>query len=172
MRISITPQVPPGLLARHRPRAGQVLDGAPGARGELDVINAQDDQLYRRPLAVALSGCDLFIPALHDETALARLWEELISRAAAGRARPGRRMARPARTTARRGQTLVDAYRFDALRFEGPGTDLTVGLLPTSRFASETPGMADGRRDPSTRPNLPTEEIVDLARPNPQRTVS
>jgi aminopeptidase len=32
----------------------------------------------------------------------------------------------------------IDAHRFDALRYRGPGTDLTVGLLPTSRWLCAT----------------------------------
>ena len=31
----------------------------------------------------------------------------------------------------------LDGLSLDALHFEGPGTDLTVGLLPSSRFAKE-----------------------------------
>jgi aminopeptidase len=60
----------------------------------------------------------------------------------------------------------IDAHRFDALHFEGPGTDLTVGLLPTSRFSSETPGMqtVDGIVH---QPNIPSEEIASA--PDPQR---
>ena len=52
------------------------------------------------------------------------------------------------------------------MRFEGPGTDLTVGLLPTSRFGSETPGMqtVDGVIH---SPNLPTEEVTTT--PDPMR---
>src|SRR3712207_7446163 len=30
----------------------------------------------------------------------------------------------------------LSAARFDALHFEGPGTDLTVGLLPSSTFGN------------------------------------
>ena len=63
----------------------------------------------------------------------------------------------------------VDSYRFDSLRFQGPGTDLTVGLLPTSRYASETPGMqtVDGIVH---APNLPTEEIATDTRSVRART--
>jgi aminopeptidase len=45
---------------------------------------------------------------------------------------------------------------FDALRFNGPGTDLTVGLLPFSRFRSGTITTSWGRRH---FPNMPTEEV-------------
>ena len=52
------------------------------------------------------------------------------------------------------------------MRFQGPGTDLTVGLLPTSRFGSDTPGMQtiDGIIH---APNLPTEEVTTT--PDPMR---
>ena len=60
----------------------------------------------------------------------------------------------------------LDALRLDALRFQGPGTDLTVGLLPTSRFARRAPGMktVDGI---AHNPNLPTEEVFTT--PDPLR---
>ena len=39
---------------------------------------------------------------------------------------------------------LLDERRFDAIRFRGPGTDLTVGLMPESRWL--TGAERDGRR--------------------------
>ena len=61
------------------------------------------------------------------------------------------------------GATLTER-RFDAVRFEGPGTDLTIGLLPSSRWASATFTTVDGI---DHRPNLPSEEVFTT--PNPQR---
>jgi aminopeptidase len=60
----------------------------------------------------------------------------------------------------------IDERRFDALRFDGPGTELTVGLLPSSRFSHEAPGMTtvDGVQ---FAPNIPTEEIATT--PDPER---
>lgn len=46
--------------------------------------------------------------------------------------------------------------RFDALRYHGPGTDLTVGLLPASRWLCATFTTTDGIEH---IPNLPTEEV-------------
>jgi aminopeptidase len=104
-------------------------------------------------------------PGLDDDTAVAQLWEQLIyvlrldeqDAAAAWHTR--------LQQLHEAGQR-IDAHHFDALHFEGPGTDLTVGLLPTSRFSSETPGMqtVDGIVH---APNLPTEEIASA--PDPQR---
>jgi aminopeptidase len=58
---------------------------------------------------------------------------------------------------------LTDA-RFDALHFEGPGTDLTVGLLPSSRWISASFETKDGI--PHV-PNLPSEEV--FTSPDPER---
>ncbi len=66
-------------------------------------------------------------------------------------------------TLAEVGRRLTER-RFDAIHFEGPGTDLTVGLLPGSIFeggAHETSwGLEFG-------PNLPTEEVTSA--PDPRR---
>ena len=59
----------------------------------------------------------------------------------------------------------VTAHRFDALRFRGEGTDLTVGLLPTTRFMAAEFQTVDGIRH---MPNLPSEEVFGA--PDPQRT--
>jgi len=50
----------------------------------------------------------------------------------------------------------MNERRFDALRYRGPGTDLTVGLLSTSRWMSALFRDAGGRE---YVPNMPTEEI-------------
>ncbi|MDX6376092.1 MAG: aminopeptidase, partial [Gaiellaceae bacterium] len=46
--------------------------------------------------------------------------------------------------------------RFDAIRFRGPGTDLTIGLLPKSRWKAGTETTRSGVR---CVVNMPTEEI-------------
>lgn len=55
--------------------------------------------------------------------------------------------------------------RFDSLRFRGPGTDLTVGLLPRGRWLAATFETSWGRRHV---PNLPTEEV--FTSPDRRRT--
>ena len=54
---------------------------------------------------------------------------------------------------------------FDAVRFRGPGTDLTVGLLPQSRWTAAGVETAWGR---FYVPNLPTEEVFTT--PDRRRT--
>jgi aminopeptidase len=51
---------------------------------------------------------------------------------------------------------LLNEHRFDAVRFRGPGTDLTVGLLPQSRWYGGASKTNLGRR---YVPNLPTDEV-------------
>ena len=50
----------------------------------------------------------------------------------------------------------LDALRLNAVRFTGPGTDLTIGLLPESRFVG---GGSETRGGVVHFPNLPTEEV-------------
>ncbi|HEX7625879.1 MAG TPA: aminopeptidase [Gaiellaceae bacterium] len=163
VRISITPQVPPGLLAGIDPaRAGR--DALPAVKENFDVINARTTNWTVVPWP-SPEWARLVHPGLDDDTAVARLWEQLVyvlrldeqDAAAAWHTR--------LQQLHEAGQR-IDAHRFDALHFEGPGTDLTVGLLPTSRFSAETPGMQtiDGIVH---APNLPTEEIASA--PDPQR---
>ena len=50
----------------------------------------------------------------------------------------------------------LNERRFDTIRFRGPGTDLTVGLLPASRWMCAAFETEDGIEH---IPNLPTEEV-------------
>lgn len=52
--------------------------------------------------------------------------------------------------------SALDERRFDALHYRGPGTDLTVGLLPGSRWMCAHFQTVFGVRHV---PNLPTEEV-------------
>ena len=95
------------------------------------------------------------------------------ARAAVG-ADPAHLPPRRGRSRSRRGRARQDvlvgvaerltARRFDALHFEGPGTDLRVGLLPTSRWLSARFETVDGIVH---MPNLPTEEVFTA--PDPLR---
>jgi aminopeptidase len=102
-------------------------------------------------------------PSLEPADALARLWEEIVHVCRLDEADPvaawRERMAFLAGVAER-----LSAARFDALRFEGPGTDLTVGLLPSSRWLSASFATADGL---AHVPNVPSEEVFTT--PDPQR---
>jgi aminopeptidase len=53
-------------------------------------------------------------------------------------------------------QDALNGYGFDAIRYSGPGTDLTVGLLPESRWEGGSSTTVTGREH---IPNVPTEEV-------------
>jgi aminopeptidase len=55
--------------------------------------------------------------------------------------------------------------RFDAIELRGPGTELTIGLLPTASWTSADFSTAKGLRHLA---NLPTEEVFTT--PDPRRT--
>jgi aminopeptidase len=55
--------------------------------------------------------------------------------------------------------------RFDALHYEGPGTDMTLGLLPSSGWRAARFQTVGGIEH---MPNLPTEEV--FTSPDPERT--
>jgi aminopeptidase len=51
---------------------------------------------------------------------------------------------------------VLTERRFDSLRYRGPGTDFTVGLLPSSRWVAASATTVFGQ---THVPNLPTEEV-------------
>jgi aminopeptidase len=59
----------------------------------------------------------------------------------------------------------LSELRFDAIELKGPGTELTVGMLPTHRWWAADFETAGGLRH---FPNLPTEEVFTT--PDPERT--
>jgi aminopeptidase len=164
VRISVSPTIPPGLMDGVDP-AVVGRDQLPKLRGHLEVINARTTNWCVVPWAT-VEWARVVHPELADDAALAKLWEQLVymlrldadDAAAAWRERVGELHAAGAR---------LDDAGLDALHFEGPGTDLTVGLLPTSHFAGEVPGSTtiDGV---VFNPNLPTEEVFTT--PDPTRT--
>jgi aminopeptidase len=103
-------------------------------------------------------------PDLPEDEAYERLWSEL---------EHVLRLDEPDPVAAwdERMSVLSDAARrltaraFDAIELRGPGTELTVGMLPTHRFWAADFTRADGLRH---FPNLPTEEVFTT--PDPLRT--
>jgi aminopeptidase len=163
VRISLTPQVPPGLLdGIDAARAGR--DMLPSLKESFQVINARTVNWTVVPFA-SVHWARAVFPGDDDDVALAKLWDQLVYVLRLDEPDPSAAWRERLRELYENG-LRIDARRFDALRFQGPGTDLTVGLLPTSRFALETPGMrtVDGVMH---APNLPTEEVDTT--PDPYR---
>ena len=161
-RISLSGPATPGLLDDLDPRrAGR--DQLPFIREAGVVVNERTTNWAIVPYPT-IGWARQVHPGASDEEALARLCEQILH------------VCRldeddPVAAWQERSDFLVGAAdrmterRFDALRFEGPGTDLTVGLLPTTKFMAARFETIDGIEH---MPNLPSEEIFGA--PDPQRT--
>lgn len=60
---------------------------------------------------------------------------------------------------------LLEERRFDAVRYRGPGTDLTIGLIPGGHWLTAADETVEGRRHVV---NMPTEEVYTT--PDRRRT--
>jgi aminopeptidase len=163
-RCVLVPMVPPGLLDGVDPaRAGQ--DRLPTLEETFKTIDDRSIAWTLSPYPT-LRWARVVYPDLDADEALDRLWQDVVhvcrldepDPAAAWHERIDQIFQ-----VARR----LDALDLDALRFEGPGTDLTVGLLPSSRFAKEG-GASQTRTGVRHVPNIPTEEVYTT--PDPRRT--
>lgn len=106
-------------------------------------------------------------PDLPSEAACARLWEAI---AEVCRLKEPDPVAAWEARFARLGAVIgkLSALGLDSLHFEGPGTDLTIGLLPDSRWVCADFETAWGLRH---CPNLPSEEVFTTPDPNRTRGV-
>ena len=68
-------------------------------------------------------------------------------------------------STLRANADRLAAQSFDAIELRGPGTELTIGMLPTHNWWAADFTTAEGLRH---LPNLPTEEVFTT--PDPERT--
>ncbi|HWS32477.1 MAG TPA: aminopeptidase [Actinoplanes sp.] len=84
-----------------------------------------------------------------------RLWEAVATAMRLDAEDPAAAWQERAATLAERGAAL-DALELTAIRYEGSGTDLTVGLIPGCHWTGG--GLIDGAGVPYM-PNIPTEEV-------------
>jgi aminopeptidase len=163
-RIVLVPLVPPGLLdGVDAGRAGR--DRLPSVEEVFRVIDERSVAWTLSPFPTE-SWAQVVYPDLDAAAALDALWADVAHVCRLDEPDPA------AAWTARIDEiwqvaSRIDALDLDALRFEGPGTDLTVGLLPSSRFAKEG-GASYTRTGVRHVPNLPTEELYTT--PDPERT--
>jgi len=160
-RVGLSGPTEPGLLDDVDPAlAGR--DQLPFLKESAKVVNDRTTNWSIAP-APTEGWARLVHPDAPGHEALTRLWDEVVhvlrldedDPVAAWRARADALVGAAERMTGR---------RFDALRFTGPGTDLTVGLLPSSRWLAARFETVDGIEH---MPNLPTEEIFTT--PDPRR---
>jgi aminopeptidase len=105
----------------------------------------------------------LVYPELDDDTALERLSGDVVHVCRLDEPDPAAAWKRRTEELAAVGARLT-ALHLDALHFEGPGTDLTVGLLPSSSWVGAISTTIDGLEH---LPNVPTEEVFTT--PDPER---
>ena len=160
-RIALTGPSMPGLLNDLDPvRAGR--DQLPFLRESAQVVNARTTNWTAVPCPTQ-PWAELVHPDLEPAAALARLWEEVLHMCRLDEDDPVAAWTARQDTLSGVAERLT-ARRLDALHFEGPGTDLRVGLLPTSRWISARFETVDGI---GHMPNLPSEEIFTT--PDPRR---
>jgi aminopeptidase len=160
-RVGLTGPVAPQAMDGVDPaRLG--LDMLPSIREGMAIINERTTNWTAVPCPT-VGWATLVHPRLDPAAALERLWQQVghICRLdepdpiAAWQARIDQLQAVSQR---------LDQLRLDAVRFDGPGTELTVGLLGSSRWLAARFETADGIVH---APNLPTEEVFST--PDPER---
>ncbi len=179
----VPPWIGQRMLALGELRAANIsLSGppAPGLMDDIDPARAGKDRLPQVPEALEVIHQGLLnwtvgpgptpewarrvYPDLEPDAAYERLWQELGHVLRLDEPDPvaawTRRSAELIETA-----TQLTELRLDSLHFRGPGTDLTVGLLPGSRWIAAAITTADGI---PFAPNLPSEEIFTT--PDPTRT--
>ena len=160
-RITLNGPVAPEALAGIDPaRAGRdLLPYLPNAG---DVVNRATTNWCVAP-APTLGWATLVHPDLEPDEALDRLWEEIAHVCRLDEDDPERAWRDRARTLESVAARLTER-RFDAIRLHGQGTDLTVGLFPSSARHEADYTTVDGLRH---FPNIPSEEMFTT--PDPAR---
>ncbi|HTU85435.1 MAG TPA: aminopeptidase [Solirubrobacteraceae bacterium] len=160
------------VVALTGPVAPRIMDGIdparlgrdllPQIRESIEIANQQTTNWTAAPCPTQ-SWAELLHPDLARDAALARLWDDVAYVCRVDEQDPiaawERRMDGLVSVAGK-----LDELALDALRFEGPGTELTVGLFRTSRWHCARISTVDGIVH---APNLPTEEIFTT--PDPVR---
>jgi aminopeptidase len=102
-------------------------------------------------------------PELEPEDALDKLWEEITYVLRLDTDDPVEAWQERMRVIVASADRMTER-RFDSLHLQGPGTDLTIGLMPSSRWLGADFTTAEGL---THYPNLPTEEVFTT--PDPER---
>jgi aminopeptidase len=102
-------------------------------------------------------------PELEPEAALDKLWEEVTYVLRLDTDDPVEAWRERMKIIVASADRLTER-RFDSLHLKGDGTDLTIGLMPSSKWLGADFSTADGK---THYPNLPTEEVFTT--PDPER---
>jgi aminopeptidase len=160
-RVALSGPVAPGLLEDLDPvRAGR--DRLPSVKEAGKVVNERTTNWTIVPCTTQ-EWASLVHPDLSAEEALAKLDEQIIHVLRLDEEDPiaaWRERADALQSAA----TKLTGHSFDALHYEGAGTDLTIGLLHGAEWQAARFETVDGVEH---MPNLPTEEV--FTSPDPSR---
>jgi aminopeptidase len=160
-RIGLSGPSAPGVLEDLDPvRAGR--DRLPAVKESGKVVNDRTTNWSIIP-APTPAWATLVFPDLPPDEALAALEERLLHVLRLDEDDPIAAWRERADTLASAAARLTERG-FDALHYEGPGTDLEVGLLPGAIWEAARFETVDGIEH---MPNLPTEEVFTT--PDPAR---
>ena len=157
------------LSGPHAPTALDGLDPARAGRDLLPYLPEAGEVVNRRTTnwcivpAPTPSWAEVVYPELANGQALPKLWDSVAYVCRLDTDDPGTAWTERIATLQANASRLTER-RFDALRLHGPGTDVTIGLLPSSTWHSGDFTTVDGVRH---YPNLPTEETFTT--PDPER---
>src|ERR687887_861160 len=159
--ISLTGPIEPHLFDDLDPeRLGR--DVFPRVKEWTTVINERTVNWCVAP-GPSAKWAELVHPDLDADAALEKLWQQVEHVCRLDEADP--EAAWHERSAALKGVARrLTERRFDAIHLEGGGTDLTVGLLPSSRWIGGGEETVDGIPHMA---NLPTEEV--FTSPDPER---
>jgi aminopeptidase len=160
-RVALTGPVEPQLMNGVDPILIG-LDMLPALPEAMQVVDALTTNWTAVPCPNP-GWAELVYPELETRDALARLWSDVAYICRLDEDDPvqawDRRLAKLTAMSER-----LDELHLDALRFEGPGTDLTIGLLRSAEWSAARFETIDGIVH---APNIPTEEVFTT--PDPQR---
>jgi aminopeptidase len=157
------------LSGPHAPRALQGLDPARAGRDLLPYLPETGEVVNRMTTSWCIvpaptrSWAEVVYPELEREPAYERLWEAVAHICRLDADDPAAAWMERLEVLNAHADRLTERG-FDALRLHGPGTDLTIGLLPSAHWAAGDLVTVDGRRH---SPNIPTEELFTT--PDPER---
>jgi aminopeptidase len=160
-RIGLSGPSAPGLLEDLDPvRAGR--DSLPSVKESGKVVNDRTTNWSIIPCPTA-AWASLVFPELPDADAQRELERRIVHVLRLDTEDPIAAWRRRADTLVSVAERLT-GRRFDALHYEAPGTDLTIGLLQGGSWQAARFETVDGIEH---MPNLPTEEVFTT--PDPQR---
>jgi aminopeptidase len=160
-RIGLTGPAYPGLFDELDPhRVG--LDRLPALPESAQLANRRTTNWTAAPCPTP-GWARLVHPGLAPEEALRRLEEQVLHICRLDEPDPAAAWRERMAVILQAAGRLTEA-RFDALHFRGPGTDLRIGLLPSSRWLAARFETVDGIVH---HPNLPSEEVFTA--PDPER---